>query len=82
MKLDDDDDDDDDADADDDNNEVTSPNNTSAVLKTPNLVNKALHSNAVVTIETLRADRVDRCPCIFNNNNNNISLFVVSKPTQ
>jgi len=81
LELNDDDDDDDD-DADDDNNEVTSHDNTSAVLKTQNLVNKALHSNAVVTIETLR---VDRCPCIFNNNNNNnnnISLFVVGKPTQ
>jgi len=70
---DDDDDDDDDVDV---NNEVTSHDNTSAVLTSHSLINKALHSNAVVTIEALS---VDRCPCIFDNNNN-IPLFVVDRP--
>ena len=55
-------DDDDDDDDDDNNNEVTSHDSTSALLRTESLINKALHSNAVVTIETLN---VDRCGCIF-----------------
>ena len=56
MDLADDDDDDDDVD-DDNNNEVTSHDNPSAVLRTPSLVNKALHSNAVVTVKTVNIDR-------------------------